>query len=116
MKRKELNFVEAYKAYNAGEVLTAVYTGFFDEAGNTRTLDSETRFFKGMTYNTDFTFSNVMGTFREAIKENNFLMRSYNLFGAVRYIVRYFTETAEPETMQPETVADSEIDYYLPFH
>ena len=117
MKRKELNFVEAYKAFTAGKPIVIHYTGLFDlaynrriYAGNTRTLYSETTVYSGMIYDTDTKHGNVMQNFREAIIAVNCFMRSYALDGAKKYIVRYFTQT------EPETVKNSDMDYYLPFN
>ena len=122
MKRKELSFVEAYKAFTAGKPIVIHYTGLFNVAynrriysENLRPLQSETTVFSGMIYDTDTRHGNVMNTFREAIIAVNCFMRSYALDGAKKYIVRYFTET-EPKTVQPETVKNSDMDYYLPFN
>ena len=117
MKRKELNFVEAYKAFTAGKPIVIHYTGLFNVAynrriysENLRPLQSETTVFSGMIYDTDTRNGNVMTTFREATIAVNCFMRSYALDGAKKYIVRYFTET------EPETVKNSDMDYYLPFN
>ena len=107
--KRELNIVQAAELFRAGDRIIIHFVGFFSHAGNVRTMTENITVYSGLTYVAEDRQPRTVYSFTEALQTAKALMRDYLLNKADKLSTAFFTVT-------PETVSDSETDYYMPFH
>ena len=107
--KRELNIVQAAESFRAGDRIVIHFVGFFSHAGNVRTLAENITVYSGLTYVADDRQPRTVYSFTEALQTAKTLMRDYLLNKADKLSTAFFTVT-------PETVKNSDMDYYLPFN